>query len=806
MNLLQFAFRSLRQSPGFTLVAMLALALGIGANSTIFSIVNTIFLRPLPYAEPASLVQLTSSLPEQQLENVGFSWPRLAAVRERQRSFSGIAVSIQTAYTLTGNGDPTQIQGMQVSHNFFPLLGVQPALGRGFLAEEDRAGAAPVALISHGLWEQRFAARDDVLGQTLTLDGQAYTIIGVMPRAISRFPMNQVAVWAPRPDAVPFLVREQIDSGGFFYNVIARLEPGIGLEQARSEVAAIAAAYAQALPSNVDAKASANVDPVLDLLVGNQGPTYGLLFAAVACVLLIACANVANLVLARYAGRRKQIAVRFALGAKRRHVIAQFVSENLLLALGGGLLGLGFAALALGLVTRFGADFIPRIEEVALDGTVLGFTLLVSLLSGVVLGLVPALQVTQPALADALKDSGRDSSGSQRQNRMRAGLMVAEVAVSFVLLIAASLLINSFIRVRNVEPGFEPDGVFVGLIQVPPTQYPARSQALADFYARLWQGLQAVPGIKSVALNDTPPLTGFGGPSPYAVVGRAVPPLAEQPLALRHLISPNAFATLGVKLVEGRDFNERDTPQSPPVVIINQAMAKQLFPNESPIGKRLISGMLQLQQEIVGVVADTHTANLTTPPAPEMYYPALQRPEGFTTVLVRTRGEPQAAAGLVREALKNVDPNIPLNNPTTLRQFVDQSMADRRLTMLLLGTFAGLALLLASLGVYSVMAYGVGQRHGEIGVRMALGAKPLDVERMVIRQGLTLAGIGIGIGVVAALVVTQLMNALLFGVGASDPLTYAAIISVIGLIAYLACWMPARRAGRFDPLVVMRGG
>ncbi|HET7843473.1 MAG TPA: FtsX-like permease family protein, partial [Xanthomonadales bacterium] len=448
--------------------------------------------------------------------------------------------------------------------------------------------------------------------------------------------------------------------------------------------------------------------------------------------------------------------------------------------------------------------FIPRAEEISLDPTVVVFTLLVSLATGFVLGLIPAIQVAKPDLTGALKETSRDSTGGKRQNRVRAGLMVAEVAVSFVLLISATLLINSFVRVQDVEPGFESDGVFVGLIAVPPTQYPDRSEKLANFYQRLWEGVSAIPGVKSAAINDTPPLTGFGGPSPYAVQGRPVPALAEQPLALRHIISPNTFGTLGVKLLQGRDFNERDTPTSQPVVIINQAMADQLFPGENPIGKTLISGMLQLQQEIVGVAANMHTQNLTQAPQPEMYYPVLQRPEAFTTILARTDGDAAQLAGAVRAVLKEVDPTIPLNQPSTLATFVEQSMADRRLTMLLLAVFAGLALVLASLGVYSVMAYSVGQRHGEIGVRMALGAKPHDVERMVIRSGLALTGIGVAVGLVAALVVTRLMNALLFGIGASDPLTYLAIIALLAGVAFTASWLPARRAGKVDPLVVMR--
>lgn len=805
METLQFAFRSLRQAPGFALVAILALALGIGANSAIFSVVNAIFLRPLPYADADAIVQLTSSVPEQQLDGIGFSWPRLQAVRERQQSFSVIAMSIGSGFNVTGDGDPEQVQGMQVSHEFFPLLGVQPALGRIFVADEDRPGGEPVAIVSHGFWQRRFGGQADAIGKPVMLNGLPHTIIGVMAPTLSSFPMNNVDVWTPRPLEVGFLVREQIDGGGFFFNVWGRLKPGVTLAQAREELAVIAAAYNQANPTNVDAKSSAELNPLLDDLVGDQAQTYALLFAAVGCVLLIACANVANLVLARYASRRKQVAIRFALGAKRRHVIAQFIAENLVLALAGGLLGLALAAAALRLLVGVGEDFIPRAESIGLEPAVIVFTLLVSLATGLLLGLFPALQLRRETLNDTLKDSSRDSAGGRRQNRVRSGLMIAEIAVSFVLLIAASLLINSFVRLQKVSPGFDPDGVFVGLIQVPGTQYPDRSEALVSFYSRLWQGLATIPGATSVALNDTPPLSGFAGQSPYAAVGEAIPPLSEQPTALRHLISPNAFGVIGVPIVKGRDFNERDTPTSPPVVIINEAMAKQLFGDADPLGRQIKSGMLQLQQEIVGVVADMHSANLATPPVPEMYYPILQRPEGFTTMMVRTDGDPALLAASVRAVLKTVDAGIPMINPTTLRAFVDQSTADRRLTMWLLAAFAGLALILASLGVYSVMAYSVGQRSGEIGVRMAMGAHPRDVQQLVVRQGMALTAIGLAIGVTCALLLTRMMNALLFGVGASDPLTYLSIIVALGLVALAACWFPARRAARVDPLVALRG-
>lgn len=800
MNTLKFAFRSLRQSPGFTLVAVLALALGIGANSAIFSIVNAIFLRPLPYSHPEQIVQLTSNDPERQLNLAGFSWPRMLAVRERQHEFSDMAASAGTAFTVTGMGDAEQVRGLIVSANYFPLLGVQATQGRTFLSEEDRPGGPPVVMLSYGYWQKHYAAQADAIGKSITLDGKPHTIIGVLPKSLSGFPLNQVALFTTRPNEVAFLTPEQIDGGGFFYTVLARLKPGVSIEQTRAAMDVIAAGYAQAHPSNVDVKSKITVGFLLDDLIGDQQQTYSMLFAAVAAVLLIACANVANLVLARFSRRRKEIGIRFALGARRGHIVAQFLAESVLLSLAGGLLGLICAGLSLQLLVRVGNNFIPRVEDIALDPTVLLFTLLVSIVAGLILGIVPALQASMHVVNEALKESSRDSTGDRSRTRFRSGLLIGEIAVSFVLLIVTSLLISSFMQIRNVSPGFRSEGVFNAFVLIPAVQYPPRTEGTANFYSRLYHRLQAIPGAKSVALSDNPPLSGNNGQSPYAVIGRPVPAMGDQPHAIRHLISPNRFGVLGIPIVAGRDFTEADTPASPAVIIINQAMAKQLFPNEDPIGKQLVTGMAQAKAEIVGVVADTHTTSLTAPPAPEMFYPVLQRPENFTGILIRADGDPLALTASVRAALHEIDAGVPLTNPGTMQDFVNQSMADRQLTMTLLAVFAALALVLATLGVYSVMAYSVTQRSGEIGIRMALGARPADVQKMVIGQGMRLALTGVLIGLGVALAVTQLMNALLFQVRASDPLIYVAIAALLAAVAASACWLPSRRASRVDPM------
>jgi putative ABC transport system permease protein len=805
MNGLLFSARQLLRAPVFLTLATLALALGIGSTTTIFSIVRAVFLRALPYSEPETLMQLTSSVPEQQIDGAGFSWPRYEAVRARQTAFSAMSYAAPTAFTVTGAAEPEQILGQQAAFDYLPLLGLQPVLGRGFTADEDRPGGPDVALLSHGLWERRFGARPDVLGQAIILDGRPHTIVGVMPRHANRFPMAQVAIWTPRPQEVSYLVRRQIDDGGFFFTVLARLKPGTSLEAARAQVRDIALAYAAAHPTNADTKATADVNPLLDDLVGDQRQTYLILFAAVACLLLIASANVANLALARYAARRRQIAIRCAIGAGRRHVIAEMLSENLVLALAGGALGVLLAAAALELVKAWAADQIPRAEEIALDPLVLLFSLAVSLLTGLALSLFPVWQLSKPDIIDALKDGGREVAAGRHHSRMRSTLLVAEVAVSFVLLVAAGLLVASFARLQAVDPKFSAERILVGNIQAPQTRYPDGSEALVQLYSRLLERVREIPGVTAAAINDSPPLTG-SGPAPFAVVGESVPPIGQQPVALRHIVSPGAFELLGVRVVRGRDFSASDVLGKPPLIIINETMAKQAFPTGDPIGREVLTGMLQRKAQIIGVVADTQSVDLATPPVAEMYHPVFQRPENFTSILVKAvGGDPLLLLGALRAAVAEVDPSIPITNPNRYETLVEQNTAVQRMITSLLSTFAMVALLLAVLGVYSVMTYSVGQRMGEIGVRMALGARPSQVQGMVVKQGLVLTAVGMGIGVVGALLVTQAMRELLFETPAADPVIYLGIAAVFSVIAVLATWIPARRAAQVDPLIVLRG-
>jgi predicted permease len=798
---LRYAVRQLLKSPGFTAVAVVGLALGIGANVALFSVVNSVFLRPLPYNQPDRLVRLSSTHEAQQLRRVGFSYPRFQEVDARQQVFSDLALSGFNAFTWTGRGDPEQLIGLQASAALLPTLGLQPALGRNFSADEDRPGGEPVVLVGHELWQQRFNGDPGILGQAITLDGRPYTIIGVLPAAATAFPLNQVQIWVPRPSELPFLVPAQLNNGGYFFQTIARLRPGVSVQQAREAMNVIAAGYRAAHPANVDAQSDIEVIPLLDDAVGDERQSYLLLFGAVGCVLLIACANIANLLLARFAGRRREIAARFALGAERRDVVRQLVTESLLVAGLGGVLGVVLAQWTVRSLVAFGADLIPRALEIAIDPLALAFALVVTLLTGLAIGVLPALQAARVNVQEALKDASRGSTGGGR--RLRAGLLVAEVSLSLVLLIAAGLLVTSFARLQAVQPGFQPEGVFTAQLALPPQRY--SGDALVTFYERLFERLAALPTGSTAALTDRVPLTGGQTPAPVAVVGRPLPPMSERAQANRHLVSPRYFETLGIPLRVGRDFDERDNARMPHVAIINETFAQRHFPGEDPLGRTLVTGMGQRQAQIVGVAADVRSTGLNTPPEADYFLPALQRPETFTNILVRSTLAPAAMAPLVRDALRAVDPDLPLLQPDALSARIADTVANRKLALMLLASLAGLALVLACLGVYSVMAHLVAFRTSEIGIRMALGASPGAVMRLVLGHGRKLTLLGIGLGIAASLAVSRLMRQTLFEVDAADPAIYVGLSVLLLLVAESASWFPARRATRIDPVIALRG-
>jgi predicted permease len=793
----RFAGRQLLKSPAFTLVAIVGLALGIGANVAVFSVVNSVFLQPLPYREPDRLVRLASTNQENNLIRVGFSYSRFLEVQQRQQVFSDLALCASNAFTLTGRGDPEQVFGLRASAALLPTLGLQPIIGRNFSPAEDRPGGPRVVLISQQMWQRRFNRDGSVLGQALILDDAPYAIIGVLPEAATAFPLNQLQIWVPSPTEAAYL--QALQGGGYYFKVIARLKPGVSLEQAREAMNVIAAGYRAAHSGNLDAPSTIELMPLLDDTVGARRQSYLLLFGAVGCVLLIACANIANLLLARFSGRRRDVATRFALGASRGDVVCQFVSESMLLAVLGAVVGVLLAEWALSAVVALGADLIPRVAEIRLNATALGFAVIATFVTGVLIGLLPALQVSGVNVLDALKDGGRGAIGSGR--RLRASLLIFEVALSLVLLIAAGLLLTSLVRLQRVDPGFAPEDVFTAQIALP--RHYSRDR-LIGFYEQFYRRLGTLPGASSVALSDGVPLTGAQGRTVVAVAGRPLSPLSERATATRHLVSPRFFGTLRIPLRAGRDFDERDNTRVPHVVIINETFARRHFPGENPIGRTLVTGMVQLPAQVVGVVADIRGENLNTPPEPEYFLPVLQRPESRTNVLVRSQLPPAAVATLVREALRTFDPALPLLQPDALTTRIAQTLANRKLALMLLSAFAALALVLASLGVYSVMAHLVAFRTNEIGVRMALGESPGGVMRMVLSQACRLTVVGIAFGIVGALVVSQLMQQALFEVDPVDPLVYVAVSITLLLVAEAASFFPARRATRIDPVIALR--
>ena len=794
----RYAFRLVTRQRMFAAVIVGTLALAIGANVALFSVVNSVLLRPLPYPEPDRLVRLASTRQEKNFTRVGFSYSRFLEVQQRQQVFSDLGLSAGNAFTLTGRGDPEQVVGLQASAALLPTLGLQPIIGRNFSPEEDRPGGPRVVLISRQMWQQRFQGDASVLGQTLTLDGAPYTIVGVLPEAATAFPLDRQQIWVPRPSEVPYLAPSQLQGGSYFFRPIARLKPGVSLEQARQAMDVITAGYRSAHPENLDARSAIELVPLLDDAVGAQRESYLLLFGAVACVLLIACANIANLLLARFTGRQREIATRLALGASRWTLVRQLVSESMLLAMLGGVGGLLLAEWTLRALVAYGTDVIPRLAEIRIDSVALGFAVIATLLTGLSIGLLPAMQASGVNVLNGLKAAGPGSVGSGRY--LRGGLVVVEVSLSLVLLITTGLLLTSFERLQRVDLGFEAQGVFTAQIALPPRYSRAK---LIEFYEQFSQRLATLPGASSAALSDRVPLTGNQGPTVVAVAGRPIPPLSERPLANRHLVSPHYFSTLRIPLRAGRDFDERDTTHVPQVVIINETFARRLFPGEDPVGHTLLTGMAHQQAQVVGVVADIRQS-LTTPPEPGYFLPVLQRPEALTNVLVRSDLPPTAVAPLVREALRTIDPDLPLLQPEALTARIGETVANRQLGLVLLGGFAVLALVLASLGVYSVMAHVVACRTSEIGLRMALGAPPGAVMRMVLGHGRRLTLVGIVFGIAGALVVSRLMQQALFEVDSAEPLVYVALSITLLLVAEAASFFPARGATMIDPVIALR--
>jgi putative ABC transport system permease protein len=796
---LRYGLRMLRKNPGFTLIAITTLALGIGANTAIFSVVNATLLRPLPFPEPERLVMAWTRNWQGGVEQGDVSLSDYLEWRNRLSSATEVAAWGPYGFNITQENDPEKITSVVASPNFFQTLGVGMLKGRAFLPEDSAPGAANVVILSHGLWQRRYGADPNMVGRALTLDGARYTVIGVTPPGF-HFPNREVEMWGPL-DLTP----QGGDRRQRWLKVVARLKTGVGVEQARGELETIAGQLARQFP-DTHQNWSAGFTPLHEMAVKDRRRALSLLFAAVGFVLLIACVNVANLSLARVETRRKEMAIRAALGAGRQRMIRMLLVESGVLALAGGVCGLLLARGALSLLKIFiPAERIPgpdelgllQFDQIGLDSRALGFTLLVALLTSVLFGLIPALQSARLDLNQSLKAGGGTSA---TPDRLRGALIVAEVALTMLLLVGAGLLLRSFQRLLTVDPGFRAKNLLT--FRVSPSSKYRRAPERLNYYQQVTAQLRSLPGVEAVGATTSLPFTSTDLRSPIGIEGR---PQASADMVSFNSVTPDYFTTMNIPLRRGRFFTAYDTMEARPVAIINEMTARRYWPDENPLGKKLktrFSGQDFI--EVVGVVGDTRQSGLEAEVKPEVFVSAAQRPWSFMTFAVRASGDPSAIAVAARNRVWAVDRDVPVYELTTLEQRRSDSLAQRRFNMFLLASFAVLALLLAAVGIYGVMSYAVSQRTREIGVRMALGAEPRDALRLVIWRGMKPALLGIGLGLSGALALTRLMRTLLFGVSATDPLTFAAVASFLFGVAAVACYLPARRATKVDPLVSLR--
>ncbi|MEP6993813.1 MAG: ABC transporter permease [Acidobacteriota bacterium] len=811
---LRYALRMLRQSPGFAAVAIVTLALGIGANTAIFTVVQSVLLKPLPFERPGELVRVTADLTGQGLKDVGASVPELFDYRDRAGIFSAASGLFSIDANITGMDRPERAEALLVDVSYFDILGVKAQVGRLFAPSDYRPGIAEVAVVSDGWWRRHYAADPNVVGKTCRLDDDLYTIIGVAPRGFrhpGRFIQNDVEIWAPTGwIASPFQPTPN-RRAYFLQGVLARLKPGVTPAAAQRRIDSLAGAWRQEFSKDYPPQDgwTPQVRPLRDDLVGNVRPALLVLLTAVGFVLLISCANVANLLLARASGRRREIAVRQALGAPRGRLIRQLLTESLLLSLSGGALGLAVAAWGVDLLVRMSPSTLPRLGEVRLDAGVLLFTLVVSMATGLIFGIAPALQASASQLSATLQDTARGSAGA-RGNRVRSLLVVTEFALAVVLLVGAALLVRTLWRLQRVHPGFDPKGVVMASLWLPQPNIPENGRyfsnaAQASLYRRLIQRVQALPGVAAASGSVRVPFGSARATGPFRIEGGD----PERWTGSAEMSSPATgyFATLRIPLLRGRFFTDQDEEKAPAVAIISDALAQKYFAGQDPIGRRL-----QMPARtgpgpwmtIVGVVGDVKTAGLDLDERPLLYRPMLQAPSLLFTLLVRGSATPAALSSAIEQELRAIDPELPIYGVRTMEGAMASTFGERRFAMQLLGIFAIVALLLSAVGVYGVVAYGVSQRTREIGIRMALGARPADVRRMLLREGGRLAALGVMAGVAGALVLTRAMSALLYGVGPRDPATFAAVPAVLAAVALAATYFPARRASRVDPLSALR--
>lgn len=794
----RYAARRLRWQPGFTLVVILTLALGIGANTAVFSFVNSILLQPLPFPQSGRLVAVCEFHPEKDPGICGASPHNLEDWERVSRSFEGFGAWRDWRFTLKG---PEGVEGVPAgiaSGDFFHTLGVQAMLGRTFQREDDQPGRNHVVVLSYAYWQRRFGADRSIVGKTLQLDDQLFTVLGVLPLEFDTPRLGWIGVWAPHsidPDlAIP---------GRWLRNrtVYARLNEGVTHANAQSEMQGIAGQLAQAYPKD-DAGWSVRLVPLHDLELGSAVTPLMVFLGAVGFVLLICCANVANLLLARGTSRQKDIAVRASLGASRWQLVRILLNESLLLALLGGAAGLFMAMWAVDFFVALSPRVLPRMDQVHLDGRVFAFTFLLSLFTGVLFGFLPALRSSRVNLNETLKERGR-TSGGEPKTRIRSALLVAEVALSFALLVGAGLLVRTFVQLQKLPLGFDPSNLLSTQVFLAESKYPANVQAI-EFYRRAAAELSAIPGVESVGVASSGPMFGGRETSEFLIVGRPVPEAGKNPTARYFNVSPNYFHTMRIPVRRGRDFQEQDTSAAPGVAMINETFARRQFPNEDPVGQHIRLANSGTPLEIIGVVADTQGPDSAGVIEPELYFSNRQQVRWAGYFLVRVKSDPARIAPLVRQRLAGIDPDLLTSAMRTMDSMLSRSLQSPRFQMSLVALFAAMAVLLAAVGLYGLLVYSVTQRTHEIGIRMALGAQARDIFRLIIRQGLVPVGIGMAIGLAGAMALTRLLTSMLFGVTPTDPVTFAAVAVLLAVVALAACYLPARRAARLDPVVALR--
>jgi putative ABC transport system permease protein len=795
----------LRKNPGFTAVAMLTLALGIGANTAIFSVVNAVLLRPLPYSDSNELLAISQTDRASGTTGVPVSFTKFTEISEQNKSLASVAAFYPYTLSLVSEREPELVNGMRISEDFFRVLGIAPLLGRSFLPEEETPGGNDVAILSDSFWHNHFAADPGLLGKTLSLDGKSVTVVGILPAGF-HFPLQfpEPEVWLPRVSESSLLTPQQIHSGAGYLSMIARLGPGETISRAQAELSAIDGRYREQFGSYADAtKYALTATSLEDSLVGPLRASLLVLLAAVGFVLLIACANVANLLLARATSRDREIGIRKALGATRARLVRQLLSESLLLALGGGALGMFLANTLMPAMRSLSPGAVPRLAEARIDASVLLFSLLLCALTGVLFGLMPSLQAAGKELQESLKEGTRGSSQGGHRARFHAFLVVAEIGMALVLMTCAGLLMESFARLMRVNPGLSPKGVMTFPLTLPSVRY-SQPQQQESFYRQLLERVKTIPGVQAAGATSYLPLSGGARFVFFCPEGHACLGVGKDPIIAFRQVDSGYFEAVETPLLRGRVFSEKDISGGLPVVVVNQTTATHYWPGQDPIGKHLANSRDMVQREVVGVVADVKFGGLNAASSEEMYLPMAQVPWPTMTLVVRSNANPRPLVTAVRAKIAEGDPTLPVTGILSMEEVVSTSVAQPRIIMQFVGAFAGFALLLAAIGIYGVMAYTVTARKQEMGIRVAFGARPGDILRLVVVQGMRMTLIGVALGVVVSLALTRLLASLLFGVQATDPLVFSAAALVLAGAAFVACYIPARRATRVDPIVVLR--